>query len=544
MKKNYTVKNFKTLPLIAFLLLLPLLFSAQYANRILATSGYSIAYEPIQAITTPDKGMLIGGGYGRQYMPGLHRDSSQLLKFDSMGVLQWAKKYQTNSNKVCDQHSSHISSIANSPNGGYYVSLMSSPGPLSSEIQLLKLGLTGNVQWEKYHYLDQDTVTAATEIEVFKNGDILHQILKGIRFTRLDSLGTVVWAKHLSIATPHHFIRAHVTLDDGVGVLAMDVSNPNNGGIIFCKVSSIGNLQWSKTIKFTTPSLIIDPTNFTQTSDSGYVIVGKNSFTSLSNFIPFMLKIDKNGNVLWMKNYSVNTQTGAIFSEISELKNGNLITHGINSNLLFTSGAGSDLIIQTDVSGNVIHSALYYDSIYVKHLRLYSDNKLSIIYSKIPYTQKPYILTKESNDFTQNCNKYVPAFATASNNTTPLSTNTISITGFASYSPYLLSSPVVITFSVLTTPECAVVSSVNDLSRESNFLSVSPNPANDYFELELGKSKETKVRITDQLGRTIDSFSFSKDNKRYSTSHFTNGIYFVYAESLGFKSVKKLIINH
>lgn len=524
---------------------MPLFFSAQYANRVLATSGYSVVYEPQETIATPDKGVLIGGGFGRQYLPGLHRDSSQLLKFDSTGVLEWAKKYQTNSNRVCDQHSSHISSMVNSPNGGYYVSLMSSPGPLSSEIQLLKLGSTGNVQWEKYLYLDQDTVTAETEIEMFKNGDILHQILKGIRFTRLDSLGSVVWAKHLSITTPHHFIKAHVTLDDGVGVLAMDVSNPNNSGIIFCKVSPAGNLQWSKTVKFGASSMVIDPMCFKQTSDSGYVIAGKNSFISLGTYIPFILKLDKNGNILWMRNYSINTQTGALFSEIFELKNGNLITYGANSNLLFTSGASSDLVIQTDVSGNVIHSALYYDSIYVKHLRLHSDDKLSMIYSKIPYAQKPFVITRESNDFTQNCEKYTPAFATTSINTIPLLTNTIAITGFASYTPYSLSSPVVISFNVLTNPVCSVTTSYNELNDELGGMQIYPNPVDDFFELKPLSIEEREIKMTDQMGRVIiPNHVLNNQTMRYSTSHLPSGIYFIYSYQKEHTVVKKIVINH
>ncbi len=75
-------------------------------------------------------------------------------------------------------------------------------------------------------------------------------------------------------------------------------------------------------------------------------------------------------------------------------------------------------------------------------------------------------------------------------------------------------------------------------------MSVLPNPANEYFEIEMdSKMKEASFSLIDQTGRTVMNGRVTKQNRRVNVSEIVSGTYYVLLRNNHYSSYKKLVIN-
>lgn len=141
---------------------------------------------------------------------------------------------------------------------------------------------------------------------------------------------------------------------------------------ILYKVDDKGNVIWSKTYDFENriyyQSSVI-------TSDSGYIIGGNKEVSKVceDNFILtdiYLIKVDKNGNIQWIKTYTGNTidtsdgYTTYIRYNLSSIKqlrdNGYIVVidksaFGCNSDF----SSRSSIVVKTDANGNIEWSRIY-----------------------------------------------------------------------------------------------------------------------------------------------------------------------------------------
>lgn len=76
-------------------------------------------------------------------------------------------------------------------------------------------------------------------------------------------------------------------------------------------------------------------------------------------------------------------------------------------------------------------------------------------------------------------------------------------------------------------------------------LSVLPNPASDYININLGSLDQASVKMVDVLGNVVLREQVTAQNKKIDVSGFKNGIYFVIIEAPGMKPVnKKIVVRH
>ena len=74
--------------------------------------------------------------------------------------------------------------------------------------------------------------------------------------------------------------------------------------------------------------------------------------------------------------------------------------------------------------------------------------------------------------------------------------------------------------------------------------SISPNPASDYFSINMNGNENVNVKIIDVLGNNIYNETIST-NKKIDISDFKNGVYFVTVQSSELKITnRKLVIRH
>jgi hypothetical protein len=76
-------------------------------------------------------------------------------------------------------------------------------------------------------------------------------------------------------------------------------------------------------------------------------------------------------------------------------------------------------------------------------------------------------------------------------------------------------------------------------------LSVSPNPANEYFQVKMTNSNRMKVEMTDVLGNVVLKETVIGSSKTINTSNFRSGVYFVKVTAESQRPItRKVIVRH
>jgi hypothetical protein len=109
---------------------------------------------------------------------------------------------------------------------------------------------------------------------------------------------------------------------------------------IVYKVDSAGNVQWSKTLGPYNTSEYLGASSIIQTTDGGYEIAGGWTIGVTYQYTPTLVKMDAQGNIEWVANYSSVPDLGtATFAGIrtsdggfAYCKNGRIIKTDINKN--------------------------------------------------------------------------------------------------------------------------------------------------------------------------------------------------------------------
>jgi len=84
------------------------------------------------------------------------------------------------------------------------------------------------------------------------------------------------------------------------------------------------------------------------------------------------------------------------------------------------------------------------------------------------------------------------------------------------------------------------VVSISELNTKSASWQLSPNPANDYFDIEILQVNEEEIELINTQGELIANYKLSNKKTRIPISELDNGIYFLKLGKTG--SIKKLCI--
>ncbi len=135
---------------------------------------------------------------------------------------------------------------------------------------------------------------------------------------KVDSLGSILWAKTLTnniYFYPHSVFQAE---DGGYVVFGDRSTTTNNSGLVF-KVSDQGVLEWQKTIGLSGKN--VSTRYAKKTKDGGYVISGTVSVNYSSSSL-FVLRLDKDINVQWARQFSFAGTDGLMASSVVEAADG------------------------------------------------------------------------------------------------------------------------------------------------------------------------------------------------------------------------------
>ena len=259
---------------------------------------------------TSDGGYIVGGftrsDQGNSTYNGL------ILKVDSSGNPQWQKRFLTGLEGLSDESDAgKPNSILQSSDGGYVVASKAySLG--NSYLLVLKLDQDGNAQWQKSyggrgynwgHSIQQTSdggyiVAGITDSFGAGGGDIW--------IVKLGMDGNMQWQKTYGGPGFDEANSIQQTSDGGYIVAGRTFSFGGCSGAWVLKLTEDGTAVWQKTYGLKDfGDVSLSANSVQQTSDGGYIIAAETreptAFGLAFNFDIWILKLNDNGSLAWQK---------------------------------------------------------------------------------------------------------------------------------------------------------------------------------------------------------------------------------------------------
>jgi len=273
-------------------------------------------------------GYLIGGG--------LYNGNQQryLAKLDYQGATIWQKTYENKRNgvirgiEVLDNGEIVTTGYKDCALSGYVFIADNSAG------FIMKTDETGNVIWEKKISVAQG---AKVREELDKSGFAICSTIwmndpdhpQDMYLLKTDNEGNEIWAKNYGGDSDEHCYDFDLTTDGGY-ILGGHTRSPSYGVVnwdfLMIKIDRDGNEEWHRTFgqpRGYDPKYIHDEAyGIRQTPDGGYVIVGGtgDEYPYSESGSPdgssdiwkvYLVKVDKNGDLLWQGVYGGNYDNNA-----------------------------------------------------------------------------------------------------------------------------------------------------------------------------------------------------------------------------------------
>lgn len=234
-------------------------------------------------------------------------DLITLFKVDGLGVRQWVSTY---SGTIANE--GHF--LIETSDGGYALT-----GQTSSSTWLLKIAPPANTQ---------PVQLPNAQISPSPNA-------------------TLAWQSLFQGTKGFSVVQAS---DGGYALVGQYVAEQYAQSSILMKTDGSGNQLWNKTFR-----VGLDGTNLqfiVQTSDAGYVLAGTTSnYSNYYNENQFcMLKTDSQGNVLWTREYNLQSEYGALGAFTQTRDGGYALVGNVNYGYY---GSSSTYFVKTDPAGTV-----------------------------------------------------------------------------------------------------------------------------------------------------------------------------------------------
>jgi hypothetical protein len=311
----------------------------------------------ISAQQTTDGGYVIVGVTASQ---GAGKDDVWLIKTDSTGTILWDHTFGGSKNDIGN-------SVQQTSDGGYIITgRTQSYGNGLDDVWLIKTDLNGTKVWDK--------TFGGTE---FDGGSQVRQTTDGgyiivgnannngggdgdLWVIKTDANGDMQWDKKFDgEGTPlSHDSGSSVALssDGGYIIAGGTFTRQDTFGynVWLIKIDAEGNTLWNETFGGTDTEGV---SSVIQTSDSGYLLVGVDSYSNADEKI-WLIKTDKNGEFLWEQKYGgMGTARG---ESVQQTSDGGYVIAGFTYTKISRYKA---LLIKTDINGVKEWSKIFYGGI-------------------------------------------------------------------------------------------------------------------------------------------------------------------------------------
>jgi hypothetical protein len=420
-----------------------------------------------------------------------------------------------------------------------------------------------------------------------------------IYLVRTNKFGNLVWDKAYGGVEVNWAEDLIKTYDNGY-VIAGYMSIPENNNdynIMLLKTDSAGNLQWMKNFGGNDWDLAH---SLVETPDSGFMITGETYSYENGNNDIFLLKTNKNGDSLWMKNYGGLKMD--IGHDISSCDDGNfIITACTNS---FGHGGYDAYILKISPEGDTIwtktigdtlddkafagietfdhnfvftgstynYNALALDGLLLKtdsvghpfvH-NVYGGNTNEEFYDIAENSKHQYIMAgySESYGYGGSQDFYVvltdidgwfitgPTYGyegiDAANACTTTITNGFAVTGTSESLGPGLTNILLVKFDSIGGTKISSYIHIADITENTsteNIINIYPNPASDNIIISINdKIKPDEINIIDSFGRIVKSvYPESLTETSINLSDLPKGIFLLLIKEKNNQIIKKII---
>jgi hypothetical protein len=240
------------------------------------------------------------------------------------------------------------------PDDGFYTNTY-----LGFKSLVTRFDAAGNSIWQKQVVV---TSNGTEDLCALDDGSAIFSN-DGNNLLKLNEDGTLGWAKSLTL--PSGTVE-FTTINTGDGAIAYAINQNTivNGGskLYMFKYLSDGTQAWSRVYSFPTNSFITS--DYTHRAENGFWLCG---YSALENF-PYtpsgglVLRFDKDGNLLFCKQYRLNNNVNVSFYTVAFNKNDEFVVGGVE-NQLNNNGNGNQLLLKGNATGDVLWAKKYTQAI-------------------------------------------------------------------------------------------------------------------------------------------------------------------------------------
>ncbi len=302
---------------------------------------------------TSDGGFV---GTGQHGTSGAGSCDIYVYKVDACGHPEWFKVYG-------GPGEDGGYAIQQTTDGGYIVTGLANLGAGGYDVFLLKLDPSGTIEWCKVFGGGADDHGLRVK-QTTDGGYIISGFLNGLGFgaedivlIKTDALGNTLWMKIFGGAGSEWGNYVEQTSDGGFMVVGYTTSFGAGGfDIYLLKVSSTGNLQWSKTYGGASSEASSQwGISGKVTTDGGFMLCANTDSWGAGSNDLLLIKTDNLGNLQWAKAYGGPADDQPRFAE--QTADGGYILSGYTTS--FGAGSLDAYLVKTDSVGNLKWSKAY-----------------------------------------------------------------------------------------------------------------------------------------------------------------------------------------
>jgi hypothetical protein len=238
---------------------------------------------------------------GRTSSFGTSSTDLWLLKLDPGGNVEWQKAYRGSDSKW-------PRAIQQTHDGGYVVAgYLASLGAAVGDLWVLKVGPSGNVEWQKTYGAEGDEYGFALQQTIDEGYIVAGYAASGAMgkdfwVLKLHVDGTIEWQKTYGGSADEEARSAQQTSDGGYVVAGSTESfGAGRTDLWILKLEPSGNIQWQKTYGGSGEER--RTRTIQQTADGGYIVAVGETNSFRTGFDAWLLKLDQGGGVEWQKTY-------------------------------------------------------------------------------------------------------------------------------------------------------------------------------------------------------------------------------------------------
>jgi predicted secreted protein len=270
--------------------------------------------------------------------------------------IQWSQTYG-GTNADGEHHRVYLVEVSD---GGFVLAgNTESLGAGSTDIWLIKVDGSGIMEWN-HTYGGPGLENPISLIQTSDGGFMvtgstlpLGPEERDFWLVKTDSFGNLEWNKTYG-GVGSDWGRSVIETSDGGYILVGDTTSFGAGGSDYwlVKTDENGNMQWNRTYGGSDQEI---PYDMIETSDKGFVIVGKTSSFGAGGSDCWLIKVDSLGYVEWNQTFGGGKNDSA--ESLVQTSDGGFAFVGVTES--FASGWTECWLIKTDSFGNMVWNRTY-----------------------------------------------------------------------------------------------------------------------------------------------------------------------------------------